>query len=1536
MRVLLAPVLLGVASAARTAGEVVHFGFPYQECSVDSKFTDDLAGTDAATERTLMPGNGVGCLDREYGPHLGAALNLSLISGGGEYGMKSASSRSFTDQLTDGFTLELWLKPETNRSNENTVIVSFSAKAPPASTNTAGMQVNCEKAEGNADPNANDRVSFQLIQKPSGCLVFHVKLIDNAKSTCADLNLGDPGVDSTGTMYATHMLPSLEDCESVTVTNTATGKPGVYTYNAAMPGLDLATPKLQHVVVTMSSYLGGKQTSSDPGTDRGGQNNVPRFAIYVDNQTKTDEKVGSPYENDDGDNAIRYHIHRTIRYGMQDSNEISSLLTNKTQNFVPSSVWTGDHALYVGHDGTSTVGPSSRWEGEVLMLAMYPKPLTAAEISANFGAKLDNTAPFARDFSSSVPEGTCEVLSSFANHAGDWDNDAANEYPSLGAGQTQTLTYSVDPTELSPGRGSLFSDSACSTPLPAGDVSTIYFKPDGHEFSTGDPAWAREPPPAAVTGVTPVGQDGDYAVLPYTVSDGEKNHSAYMYINVSAVNDAPVAGDSQTNVYMQLATDVYINATDLDGENETALLQNCRIKLVTAPTNGNLYIRQRLFGVLQPQNDAYLLPAGGMSMLQVGDDGLDGVIVWYKSNAFPAEQTNGVSVIATDTFTYKIIDADGAESTNTGTGTVTILSGLQAEMEPSLSCKARPDITPCTWMVDEEVLSVVELRGLSQTSNDPSFVVTALPAQGTLYQYTGLTEVDENGNTVPSMGAPITQVDTVVTDPEFLGDYASKIGNVSAAGCVATSANGAACTVTKWYTPGWYYARVLYKGNLNYFNWPEVNPYTDAPKQSLNVTMESFSYKVSTSTESSSSATVHMRVRNVNDPPVLTVPANITFYGAEDTKHFESAPNKIIIDDPDRGLGFYRVVASTSSSLAYLTETVHEQQSTQSISFDKWQGYGDIGNVVAELIGYCPRAVCERSSSAIGCDSGTSCLQSNGGASRYKKIMATPLVVESFFQDVSFRRDGGSVGSQATLTFTVEDWDDGEGPQGGEIGYDGNGNDWGANPEVGATCSGATCGPCQAPNCYSSTAQVVMIRGDLADAGGSNSGTSDEQFGAGDSIPSWFGGAAMFLICFGACCTEWGRNRKRSAKYNQFGRKTPREQRTRDMRIIVPAEAVMCFGLTIILFIVRSGGSPLQFFRMDLYGDGECSDEIEERHQNDTTYVDNGACIAGIPEGYMQSHSMLPGLLFGVFAPLAILEVAGRPNGRLLVGAVALAWFILDIIISSLFKAWAKQIPEFPWIINETDGSISLGKQWEYAGPDGELVEQLERRPQQSNTAFGIFFIIFFFPFLIMCTVAGATCYVKMAPAEEESSSDDSEDERQKQKAKKKAKKKKKKGGKSDRKEKDGKKKDKDKKAKRRKDDDSDGGDDSDDSDSDVEKPAARKKKPAPPPKKDKPPPPSKGTPRKPPPPKTPPAPQITFHAESEYERPAAPASINIEVLTDETEWFYMDPSNQQMGPVTAAGMKQMYDDGELHASTYVWCEDMDVWKELKDAPLHL
>ena len=79
------------------------------------------------------------------------------------------------------------------------------------------------------------------------------------------------------------------------------------------------------------------------------------------------------------------------------------------------------------------------------------------------------------------------------------------------------------------------------------------------------------------------------------------------------------------------------------------------------------------------------------------------------------------------------------------------------------------------------------------------------------------------------------------------------------------------------------------------------------------------------------------------------------------------------------------------------------------------------------------------------------------------------------------------------------------------------------------------------------------------------------------------------------------------------------------------------------LFIARAGFDPFTIYRLDLYGDGTCSDEIAAAHaagqewtcdaSGDCAagvtggYEVNGACVAGVPQGFM-FNMMLGDLLF--------------------------------------------------------------------------------------------------------------------------------------------------------------------------------------------------------------------------------------------------------------------------------------------------------------------
>ena len=228
-----------------------------------------------------------------------------------------------------------------------------------------------------------------------------------------------------------------------------------------------------------------------------------------------------------------------------------------------------------------------------------------------------------------------------------------------------------------------------------------------------------------------------------------------------------------------------------------------------------------------------------------------------------------------DQFTFALLDADGEESTNTAAYDITILSGLRAKLAAEdRVCNPAAPIQPdcgcdtCTLTVEEEAISVVELRGLNQGGGGlggTDFVIRSLPTHGRLYQYTE--------------GATGNRGDQIA---------ASDLGLARA----ALTDSGRDCD-------GWLCKRVWYEGDLDYFNWPE-RTYNGTD---LNVTTDTFAYEVKDATTTSALATVFVRVRNVNDAPVLSGPGNTTFVEERLMKIFGG----ITLEDPDRDLGYYRV-----------------------------------------------------------------------------------------------------------------------------------------------------------------------------------------------------------------------------------------------------------------------------------------------------------------------------------------------------------------------------------------------------------------------------------------------------------------------------------------------------------------------------------------------------------------------------------------------------------------------------------------------------
>lgn len=294
----------------------------------------------------------------------------------------------------------------------------------------------------------------------------------------------------------------------------------------------------------------------------------------------------------------------------------------------------------------------------------------------------------------------------------------------------------------------------------------------------------------------------------------------------------------------------------------------------------------------------------------------------------------------------------------------------------------------CTLVAPEEALVVIELRGLNTLGGGlggTDFVIASLPSGGTLYQF--------DASAADNRSAEITSAGAALTDAG--GD------------CDAGPA-------------GYYCKRVLYEGDLDYFNWPEQTydgtVVADGP--------DLFDYELRDAPSGAVSAreTVHVRVRNVNDAPVLTGPARVSVQASP-----QALFGGLALHDPDRGLGYYRVTLALRDILDTLSELTHKQSGLETASWDKWQG--DMSNVVHELLGYCPHAVCDEGPASLQTCS-SKCADDDGSQETKLVMFVTPQVLPLVLADLLFATSTDAERLHTVrnrLTLTIEDFDDGEG-----------------------------------------------------------------------------------------------------------------------------------------------------------------------------------------------------------------------------------------------------------------------------------------------------------------------------------------------------------------------------------------------------------------------------------------------------------------------------------------------------------------------------
>ena len=84
---------------------------------------------------------------------------------------------------------------------------------------------------------------------------------------------------------------------------------------------------------------------------------------------------------------------------------------------------------------------------------------------------------------------------------------------------------------------------------------------------------------------------------------------------------------------------------------------------------------------------------------------------------------------------------------------------------------------------------------------------------------------------------------------------------------------------------------------------------------------------------------------------------------------------------------------------------------------------------------------------------------------------------------------------------------------------------------------------------------------------------------------------------------------------------------------------------------------------------------------------------------------------------------------------------------------------------------------------------------------------------------------------------------------------------------------------------------------------------------------------KRPPPPKAP-APTVTHH------HVALDVQNEWSVSAEQTEWYYINSQDQQVGPKRARDLRELHKKGVVRDSTYVWNENMQEWLPLAQAPI--
>lgn len=547
---ILAAAAASVCWAARVPGEVAHYSFRHRECTKTFKFTDSVhAGTDdMSLARRLSKGTGLSCMDGHLGVRLNYTVDPTVIPAclspspppsaaaipDDDYlpaqSTHSSGTGFFNSGLEDGFTIELWMRPEPQLDTTR-LILSLATACPDLSVGPDDDDKLCEDGKATSSSSGGTSMSFRLLQTENGCISVQFKrdlrdcvLAPEWSDTFCDTTAGrvvDPSQDYQQVVVAVSNAIGTGSASSP-------GRLRIYIDGVMTLDSEPASPSLNLGSTVLNNQVGSFNTGDVNFTDLFSPSHV--LSLGADGYGGPDTSGVHPWAGDIfmlsmyGRPLTQAEVQTNLAQGLDNSDPQASNATFNT---------TEDSCVAL----PSLAGHITDWD--VTGLPARSQPLSARLTS--------------------LPA----CASGGGSGCGDFYSDSSC---------TNRITAASALADLEP--DAVYYQGAPNAYSYAEDGSTV-----GVQGSEGVYALVEWEASDNNTGT-------DTATLHIRVASVNDAPIAWDYTTPT------VAGANPSPVYMDLPYSIYVNGTDVDGADPADPIAECSIEITSLPSHGTLRAEQ--------------------------------------------------------------------------------------------------------------------------------------------------------------------------------------------------------------------------------------------------------------------------------------------------------------------------------------------------------------------------------------------------------------------------------------------------------------------------------------------------------------------------------------------------------------------------------------------------------------------------------------------------------------------------------------------------------------------------------------------------------------------------------------------------------------------------------------------------------------------------------------------------------------------------------------------------------------------------------